>query len=39
MNVRGIKRGQDIELLELLNNIPDVTEIIMNLEFIEKQIP
>ncbi len=39
MKVRGIKRGQNIELLEQLNNIPDGTEIIMDLEFIEKQIP
>ena len=39
MKVRGIKRGQNIELLEQLNNIPDGTEIIIDLEFIEKQIP
>jgi hypothetical protein len=39
MKIKGIKRGQNIELLEQLNNIPDGTEIIIDLEFIEKQIP
>ncbi len=39
MKIRGIKRGKNIELLEQLNNIPDGTEIIIDLEFIEKQIP
>lgn len=39
MKVRGIKRGQNIELLEELNNIPDGTEIIIDLELIKKQIP
>ncbi|MBD2691211.1 hypothetical protein [Anabaena catenula] len=39
MKIRGIKRGQNIELLEQLNNIPDGTEIIIDLKFIEKQIP
>ncbi|MFN7415992.1 MAG: hypothetical protein ACK5RT_19255 [Dolichospermum sp.] len=39
MKVRGIKHGQNIELLEQLNNIPDGTEIMIDLEFIEKQIP
>lgn len=38
MKVRGIKRGQSIEILEQLNNIPDGTEIIVDLEFIESQI-
>jgi len=38
MKVRGIKRGQNIELLEQLN-ISDGTEIIIDLELIEKQIP
>lgn len=43
MKVRCIKRGQDIEILEQLNNIPDGTEIIVDLEivdleFIENQI-
>ena len=43
MKVRGIKRGQNIEILEQLNNIPDGTEIIVDLEiidleFIENQI-
>jgi hypothetical protein len=38
MKVRGIKRGQNIEILEQLNNIPDGTEIIVDLEFIESQI-
>lgn len=36
MKVKGIKRGQNIELLEELNNIPDGTEMIIELEFIEK---
>jgi hypothetical protein len=31
MKVRGIKRGQNIELLEQINDIPDGTEIIINL--------
>ena len=39
MKIKWIKRGQNIELLEQLNNIPDGTEIIIDLEFIEKQIP
>lgn len=39
MRVKGIKRGQNIELLEQLNNIPDSTEIIIDLELIEQQIP
>lgn len=39
MRVKGIKRGQNIELLEQLNNIPDGTEIIIDLELIEQQIP
>ncbi|MDM3845231.1 MAG: hypothetical protein PT116_09360 [Aphanizomenon gracile PMC638.10] len=43
MKVRCIKRGQNIEILEQLNNIPDGTEIIVDLEivdleFIENQI-
>lgn len=38
MKVRGIKRGQNIEILEQLNNIPDGTEILVDLEFIESQI-
>jgi antitoxin ParD1/3/4 len=38
MKVRGIKRGQSIEILEQLNNIPDGTEIIVDLELIESQI-
>jgi antitoxin ParD1/3/4 len=38
MKIKGIKRGQNIELLEQLNNIPDGTEIIIDLEFIEKQV-
>lgn len=38
MKIRGIKRGQIIEILEQINNIPDGTEIIIDLEFIEKQI-
>jgi hypothetical protein len=39
MKIRGIKRGQTIEILEQLNNIPDGTEIIIDLKLIEKQIP
>ncbi|AFZ59600.1 hypothetical protein H6G54_13730 [Anabaena cylindrica FACHB-243] len=39
MKIKGIKRGQTIEILEQLNNIPDGTEIIIDLEFVEKQIP
>ncbi|MEA5526722.1 hypothetical protein [Nodularia spumigena] len=38
MKVRGIKRGQNIEVLEQLNNIPDGTEIIIDLELIANQI-
>ncbi|MFM2063786.1 MAG: hypothetical protein RLZZ507_3457 [Cyanobacteriota bacterium] len=38
MKVRGIKRGQNIEIIEQINNIPDGTEIIVDLNFIEKQI-
>lgn len=38
MKIKGIKRGQNIEILEQLNNIPDGTEIIIDLEFLEKQI-
>jgi hypothetical protein len=32
MKVKGIKRGQTIELLEQLNSIPDGAEIIVELE-------
>ncbi len=32
MKVRGIKCGQNIELLEQVNNIPDGTEIIIDLK-------
>jgi hypothetical protein len=38
MKVRGIKRGQNIEILEQLNNIPDGTEIVIDVEFIANQI-
>ncbi|MBD2194727.1 MULTISPECIES: hypothetical protein [Calothrix] len=38
MKFRGIKRGQNIEILEQMHNIPDGTEIIVDLEFIESQI-
>ena len=38
MKVRGIKRGQNIEILEQLNNIPDGTEIIIDVEFITNKI-
>ncbi len=39
MKIKGIKRGQTIEILEQLSNIPDGTEIIIDLKFIEKEIP
>lgn len=32
MKIRGIKRGQTIELLEQIHSIPDGAEIIINLE-------
>lgn len=32
MKVRGIKRGKSIELLEQINEIPDGTEIIIDLK-------
>ncbi|MEA5605261.1 hypothetical protein [Nostoc sp. UHCC 0252] len=38
MKVRGIKRGQNIEILEQINNITDGTEIIIDVEFIANQI-
>ncbi|MDB9323986.1 hypothetical protein PN483_18815 [Nodularia spumigena CS-591/04] len=38
MKVRGIKRGQNIEVLEQLDNIPDGTEIIIDLELIANQV-
>jgi hypothetical protein len=38
MKVKGIKCGQNIEILEQLHNIPDGTEIIVDLEFIENSI-
>ncbi|MDZ8091609.1 MAG: hypothetical protein RMZ42_06675 [Nostoc sp. DedQUE05] len=38
MKVRGIKRGQNIEILEQLNNIPDGTEIIIDVEIVTNQI-
>jgi hypothetical protein len=38
MKVRGIKRGQNIEVSEQLNNIPDGTEIIIDVEFIANKI-
>ncbi|MBD2448118.1 hypothetical protein H6G76_13265 [Nostoc sp. FACHB-152] len=38
MKVKGIKRGQNIELLEQINNIPDGTEIIIEVELIAKPI-
>ncbi len=39
MKIKGIKRGQTIEILEQLNNIPDGTEIIIDLKFVENQTP
>jgi antitoxin ParD1/3/4 len=38
MKVRGIKRGQNIEIKEQLNNIPDGTEIIIDVEFTANEI-
>jgi antitoxin ParD1/3/4 len=38
MKVRGIKRGKNIEIVEQVNNIQDVTQIIIDVEFIESQI-
>jgi antitoxin ParD1/3/4 len=38
MRYRGIKSGQYIEILEQLDYIPDGTEIIVDLEFIDGQI-
>ena len=38
MKIKGIKRGQTIELLEQINNIPDGTEIIVELEITPTQI-
>ncbi|RAM52068.1 hypothetical protein BLD44_027530 [Mastigocladus laminosus UU774] len=38
MKIKGIKRGQTIELLEQINNIPDGTEIIVDLEITSTQI-
>lgn len=35
MKIRGIKRGQTIELLERVNNIPDGTEIIVDIQPIQ----
>ncbi len=32
MKIKSIKRGQVIEILEQLNNIPDGTEIVIDLE-------
>ncbi|MGF1677113.1 MAG: hypothetical protein ACFCUV_26025 [Rivularia sp. (in: cyanobacteria)] len=40
MKVRGIKRGQNIELLEQINDIPDGTEIIIDFKISSnKNIP
>jgi len=36
MKVRSIKCGQNIEILEQINNIPDGTEIIIDVEFLAK---
>ncbi|WP_169218910.1 hypothetical protein [Brasilonema sp. UFV-L1] len=32
MKIRGIKRGQNIELLESVDSIPDGAEVIVDLE-------
>ncbi len=37
MKVRGIKCGQNIELLEQINDIPDGTEIIIDLKISSDQ--
>ncbi len=37
MKIRGIKRGQTIELLEQIHSIPDGVEIIVNLELTSTQ--
>ncbi|MDB9338748.1 MULTISPECIES: hypothetical protein [Cyanophyceae] len=38
MKVRGIKRGQNIEILEQLSNIPDGTEITIEVGFITNPV-
>ncbi|AVH63474.1 hypothetical protein CDG77_18250 [Nostoc sp. 'Peltigera membranacea cyanobiont' 213] len=38
MKVRGIKRGQNIEVSEQLDEIPDGTEIIIDVNFIANKI-
>ncbi|PAX57147.1 hypothetical protein [Brunnivagina elsteri] len=38
MKIKGIKRGQIIELLEQINNIPDGTEIIVDVVISANQI-
>lgn len=38
MKIKGIKRGQTIELLEQVNDIPDGTEIIIEFVISSKQI-
>jgi hypothetical protein len=38
MKLRGIKRGQNIEILEQLNNIPDGTEMIIEVGLMANQI-
>jgi hypothetical protein len=35
MKVKGVKRGQTIELLGQISNIPDGTEVIIELDVIE----
>jgi antitoxin ParD1/3/4 len=37
MKIKGIKRGQSIKLLEEINNIPDGTEILVDLEIVPPQ--
>ncbi|MBW4673477.1 MAG: hypothetical protein KME52_05505 [Desmonostoc geniculatum HA4340-LM1] len=37
MKIRGIKRGQTIELLEQINSIPDGAEIVVDLELFSNQ--
>jgi hypothetical protein len=38
MKIRGIKRGQTIELLEQIHSIPDGAEVIVNLELSPTQL-
>ncbi|MCF2149228.1 hypothetical protein IQ276_022930 [Desmonostoc muscorum LEGE 12446] len=37
MKIRGIKRGQTIELLEQINSIPDGAEMVVDLELFSNE--